>query len=201
MSTYKKEAPVSNVLPFEGTIKGYTIKFLNKNLWKVEGYLEFEDLMQEAHAVYLLVVQKYSAVVTTPSHFMSLYKSALRNKLIDHSVKATEYRKEVTYLYDDEGNEVDIVDTLMGACDNDAIFNNLLDKAPEEVRAVVNFVLQKSKTPAEAVTFWKSQEELWKLQDKKKFLGNEYLCSRLGYDHENVDLVGITYEHFQNPAP
>lgn len=188
-----------HVLPFDGAIKGYTLNFLKKNKWKVSGYLEFEDLMQEAYATYLLIKDRYGTVVDSQAHFMSLYKSSLRNKITDLSLKATDHRKNST-IYDqvDEDSEDSILDLLVGLEDNEAIFDDLVANAPSEIKSVINYVTQPEKSVEENQKFWSQQERIWKLQGKKKFLGNEYLCSRLGFDHNHVDLVGMTIEHFTN---
>lgn len=239
--TQKDENPV---LPFEGTIKGYTINFLRENEWKLDGFLEFDDLMQEAWAVYLLVAQRYSHVVKNQKHFMALYKSALRNKIIDLAAKATDCRRHVTTTSSEEDAQTSILEMVEGDLENEGYLSELIRTASSEVKAVLTFVFQPEKNEEQSLEFWKNQERNWRgwtpagfvealeadadaeivrtdaevIKDcqktcesveevqevlglgKKKFLGNEYLCRCLGYDHNIVDLVQMTHDHLRDAS-
>ena len=67
---------------WEGPIEGYSKNYVAKRLFKLEplGY-EFCDLVQEAYLVFLKCKRMYEP--ENAKHFMSLYKTALRNKFFD----------------------------------------------------------------------------------------------------------------------
>lgn len=82
---------------WEPEIRGWAFNYIRQNKWRYEHIHDIEDLMQDAHLVFLKVAEAYPRVVE-PRHFMSLYKTSLRNALAD---KAREYHRKLDLI--DEG--------------------------------------------------------------------------------------------------
>jgi len=66
----------------------------------------------------------------------------------------------------------------------------MVEQAPEEVKAVLNFYLN---TPQEKI---KTCEAYWNKTNRRKIDGNDYLCEILGYDSNCINLVDRCYEYF-----
>lgn len=67
-------------------IIGWTRKFVIQNRWRTETYNDIDDLMQDAHIVFLKVRDKYPQV-TEAAHFMSMYKTSLWRHFMDRGRK------------------------------------------------------------------------------------------------------------------
>lgn len=68
--------------------KLWVYKAARKNLWRVSGYVEFEDLVQDGCMMWQRIVIRYPNVTHTP-HRMALFKTAYTNHIHDLSKKAT----------------------------------------------------------------------------------------------------------------
>ena len=68
-------------------MEGWTRKFLSRQLWRVEGTYEFDDLLSEAWLVLDKVSRKYTDV--TEKHLMSLYQRSLSNRMHDLANEVT----------------------------------------------------------------------------------------------------------------
>lgn len=65
----------------------WTIRYISKNLWRMHGRYEFDDLMSEAWLVFDKVSRKYIDV--SERHLMSLYSRSLANRLHDLAREST----------------------------------------------------------------------------------------------------------------
>ena len=81
----KKAKVISFVPRWPGPIEGHAVNTVKSFYPKLCAEHEFDDLMQEAYIVFLRCKQRYSGTVDNPSWFMSLFRNALRNKLINIS--------------------------------------------------------------------------------------------------------------------
>ena len=70
---------------WEGPVKGWAVKEVKRNLWRMGNAYEFDDLLQDAYVAFLEVRTKYS--VNSPQHFMGLFKTTFRNMLHDLAVQ------------------------------------------------------------------------------------------------------------------
>jgi len=70
-----------------GSIEGYVMNQIHRNLWRMRGKYDFEDMYQEAYICFDFCCNKYS-LVTEPAHFMALYKKALFHWFYDMMARA-----------------------------------------------------------------------------------------------------------------
>lgn len=78
-------------------VLGYATNFLAKHAWRVQPYLELDDLLQEAYLIFLQLVDRYD--YRSPQHFMAMWKLALRNSMNDWSRQRSQRRQR--YLTDE----------------------------------------------------------------------------------------------------
>lgn len=72
-------------------LAGYSYN-ATRHYWStLSPWYEWEDVQQEAQIIFLLCQRKYTGVVDNPAWFMSLFKTALRNRLIDLAVSIPKY--------------------------------------------------------------------------------------------------------------
>lgn len=64
----------------------WTHNFIRKNQWRAQAWYDHEDLMQEAHIVFMRVRDKYPHVVEAPL-FMKMYQTALWRHIMDSGRK------------------------------------------------------------------------------------------------------------------
>lgn len=75
--------------------RGWIVKTIRENYWRVADYYEFDDLVQDSYLVWKKIVDRYPDV-TEPKHRMALFKTAFRNHIHDVSKKRTLYVERYT---------------------------------------------------------------------------------------------------------
>lgn len=171
------------------------MRIINKNLWRLSNAMQFDDIYQEAYLKFLTLRKKYAGVIDSPKHFMSLYKTALARKITDFSHESTKLRKQVVFtdLEDNFGEEtMDYSDLLIGETDMEGLLEIKLDEAPPDVRMVLNIMINSRPDLLEAI------HDSWFDNGKRKPGGNQFLCSLVGYDHREVDLVARVTDYLEN---
>lgn len=178
---------------FEGAIEGYVVNFLRTNYWRVQGSMEFQDCMQEAHYLFLRLAQRYG-VLDTPQHFMALFKRSWHNHFTNLSNTDTKFRVEVSdsQLASEEGDAtyISIVESLVGETECSGYLLVLLQQAPSDVRTVLSFFMA---APQEVV---ESAFSAWRSSRRKKEGGNNMLCQLLGFA-PGTDVLGRVAEYFK----
>jgi hypothetical protein len=173
---------------FEGPISGWAANYIKKNYWRVAGYLEFEDLIQDAYWKFLVCRDAYPHVIE-PQHFMALFKKAYINHFTDLSNARTatpDYiplqRHPNVDANKAENIEVDVVGELNNAGPVLVAFSEL----PEEARMLLDKL------------FEISAEQIEGGKDKKTRIGrglflrettNECLCRLVGADPKKINLA------------
>jgi len=165
---------------WKGFIEGFVVNYLKKNYWRVESYMTYEDVMQEAHLKFLYVKSKYTAL-KTPQHFMALYKRAFINEFNDFAILATKHRHEVCEEAQDE--------EVSGELANDGELSVMIEQAPSDVKLVLQLLLT---APVEVLDMFSS---VWKKRGKYRDFGNEHLCEILGLEGK-TDIVGKINKYF-----
>lgn len=150
--------------------------------------MQFDDVYQEAYVKFLELRDKYAGVIDSPKWFMALYKTSLANRITDFANQGNRFRRQVCFtdLGDTMGQDGELVpyqELLPGDEDTEAVFEIKLDEAPDYVRQVLSLVVHSRPDMLDAMT------ESWFERGKRKEGGNQFLCSLLGYDHREVDLV------------
>lgn len=145
---------------FKGSIEGYCVNFLAKNLWRLGPTHDREDAMQEARLTFLRCAARYP-LLDTPQHFMALFKTTWANEFNDLSVKATAARLIVSISAlsrtDEDGDEYSPFAESVGETDNEGQLAVMMRQAPREVLLVLHLFLN---APAEllelASTAWRA---------------------------------------------
>ncbi len=121
---------------WEGPIRAWAIKFINKNKWRCDSINDFDDLLQDAYLIFIKISDTYPRVIEQP-HFMSLFKRAMHNQMHDRArymqlkhVLHQETASDVSEFYD-EGEE-----THYG------YVSALLEEAPEELREALELLVK-----------------------------------------------------------
>jgi len=179
---------------FEGAIEGYVVNFLRTNFWRVQGSMEFQDCMQEAHYLFLRLADRYG-VLDTPQHFMGLFKRAWHNHFTDLSNIDTKLRAEVSEsqlsLEEESGmTYISLVERLVGDTDCAGYIAVMLQQAPADVRTVLSFFVV---APQDLVDLTFSS---WRKSRRKKEGGNNMLCQVLGFA-PGTDLLGKVADYFK----
>ena len=188
---------VSFVPSFEGRIEGCVINFLKKNYWRVAGYYEFEDCIQEAYLKFMVVKDGYPEVIDPP-HFMALFKTAWKNRFTDMSNQRTadEAMREADLSGEDKtGNPI----TLTSLMDRNASTHHagrlavLKTSAPIEVKAL----LRAFDEPDKIELLREKCRKIRKGNRKaRRETTNEKLCRIVGLDGEFVSIQRMFVNHF-----
>lgn len=101
---------------WEGVIEGWTIRTVQKHLWRVE--FDFDDLYQECAVKFVHLCEVYPLVVDPP-HFTALYKTACFNRITDLA-KGAMRRSIVELVPDDDFDAVGYDDAELRALVGDA---------------------------------------------------------------------------------
>lgn len=148
--------------------------------------MEFDDAYQELFVKFSEMSERYAGRVTNPKWFMALFKRAVANRITDFANQANRQRRQVCFAelqaLDDP---MPYVDKLIGV-GNVSSLEIMLEEVPDGVREVIAF-LTSGETERLAIA-----SESWEQLGKRKDGGNQFLCSMLGYDHTNTDLVYAT---------
>jgi hypothetical protein len=175
---------------FTGSIEGWTVNYCKLNFWRVNGSMEWDDLMQEAYLVFLRCVGKYPEL-ETPQHFMALYKTAWFHAFTDFAHVDTKLRLLVSETtLTQEGEEVSY--EPIGDLNHDGSLATLIRQAPKEVLMVLNLFLSAPTEIVEmALTSWKGRDR------RCSTGGSKRICQMLGLP-TNLDVLQMVEDHFQH---
>jgi hypothetical protein len=177
---------------FKGPIEGWVVNHMTKNYWRVAKTMPREDLLQEAYVVFLRCKRNYAnkGVVTTPQHFMALFKTAWTNEFTSLSVADTNSRFIVADTTD-YGDGAVTLDS-MGETDNDGSLAIMVRQAPREVLMVLNLFLS---APQELIDLALGS---WNINDRRGKAGSsKRVCQMLGLP-EDLDVLKMTEEYFSH---
>lgn len=175
---------------FKGPIEGWTVNYTKPLFWRVESIMEWRDLLQEAYIVFMRCEARYP-LLDTPQHFMSLYQRAWKNHLTDLSNEATRLRRFVSDTSELEDGEV-IPHEGVGDLDCEGALSILLRQAPDEVRRVINLMLN---APQELLDIVLAD---WKGHDaRRKDGGGRRINRALGFP-DHVDVYRMVEDYFRS---
>ncbi len=123
---------------WEGPTKEWTIGFIRKHRWRCDCIHDFDDLLQDAYLTFLKVSNRYPRVVTQ-AHFMTLYRTALKNEMHDRSRYMQRKREQHQDLSVDAA---DLCPLRIGEASHNGYLNLLIEQAPEGVRLALQCLLQ-----------------------------------------------------------
>lgn len=178
---------------FKGPVEGFIVNFINKNHWRVARIHDREDLMQDAHIVFLRVQLRYQ--VETPQHFMALFVRTWLNHFTDLSRDDTASRIMVQHDYVGEVGEGyqsswDVSGSTVGDTNNDGYLATLIAQAPREVSMVLNLFLNAPQEILDvALSSWQGRDKRFKAGGSKK------ICKLLGLE-PGLDVLKAVEEYF-----
>lgn len=115
-------------------IIGWTRKFVVQNKWRTETINDIDDLMQDAHVVFLRLCEKYPRVVE-PALFMGLYKTALWRHFMDRGRKLKNDILITRHLALEVVAQAPELKSY-----NDGPILSLLSDGPPEIRQLLSFL-------------------------------------------------------------
>lgn len=184
---------------WRGSIESWTKNYIRNNLWRAPRGYEFQDLLQDGYEKFLKCFKKYPEV-TEPQHFMSLYKRAFSNHLHDLSNYASHQTENVAKSSDEEEGD-DLIESAVGEYSNDGEIQNLIQNAPEHVRQVLEVLAKPvNESPLEAPRKFRFGTEKVPISDGGLYnreTTNERVCRVLGWDHTEVDAVGLAKSYIK----
>lgn len=155
---------------WEGATRNWALGFIKKNRWRCDRINGFDDLLQDAYLTYLKIEQKYPRVMGQ-AHFMTLYRTAVRNEMHD---RARYMRRKREQHQDTSVDAAEIIGRI-GEVTNEGYITLLIEQAPEELRLALVCIGQ---NPAALHHQNGHRENL-----------NMKLRRVLGYD-SSIDLIG-----------
>jgi len=159
---------------FKGEIEGWAVNYISRNVWKLGLEHEFDDLLQDAYFYFLKCTDRYSTVVE-PKHFMSLFKTCLRN----HFYELANQRTRRAEVHTEVEQQIELTDDI-----DELETRLLLDSAPTEITALlealgINAGLEATKP-----------QPHFRHANGTRETNNERLCRLVGVDPAEVDMVG-----------
>lgn len=112
--------------------RGWLYLTARKNLWRVEGFCDFDDLIQEGMYCYYRIIKRYPHA-TEPKHRMRLFQIAFINYIHTLAKKRTRSR-EVSVIEADLGDLFDHVKNKLTTYEEAGV---MLAQAPAFVRQIV----------------------------------------------------------------
>lgn len=182
-----ERSQIAYVPKWEGPIAGWTINYIKKNYWKVANSHEFDDLIQECQIKFILCKRKYPDV-TTPKHFMSLYKSAVTR--LFHSLSSKEMaRSDNSHLTPEELARA--AEIYYGKDHNLGPLFVEFSKFPGDIQELIIKLFD-----AKSERISKGKKYSGKLKQRKTT--NEYYCELLGKDPDKFHIADKVRDVLRN---
>lgn len=120
---------------WEGPVRNWAISYLRQQAWRCDSIHDLDDLIQDAFLVFDKVKNAYPRVIE-PAHFMSLFKTALRNHITDKA----RYVQIKRVCHIETASDVSEFYGGVGEVTNEGLLRVALAEAPEEVRAALDIL-------------------------------------------------------------
>jgi hypothetical protein len=159
---------------------------VHKNLWKVEDFYDFDDLVQDGEMCYARVLMKYQRIpnrVRLTPHIMALFKTTFTNHIHDlakYRTRNEPLRVRVSDMGSDGDTENDIWDHVSRGIDV-FDFERLIGEAPTHVAKLLRAIM------AAGSEFLLAKP--YSRRGARRETTNERLCSLIGEDPQQVDLA------------
>lgn len=179
---------------FDEGMRLWIIQTARSNHWRVASWCDLEDLIQDGYLCYCKCAAKYPFLMSRhrPSredkrHFMALLQVSYLHHITDLANDKTESPKEYCVSQLGSAEEgADIWEHISPRTEAEVFFNLLLEKAPKEVRALIDLLIG---DVTRAVSY--------RREGGVRETSNEYYCRLLRLDPEKFDLITLTKNHFQ----
>lgn len=171
------------MLDIDDGVRGWIFKTATKNYWRLAGWYDLEDLIQDGFMHFYRIRERY-ADVKDPPHLMSLFKRCYENHITDLANRRTR-TPELLFidLAPPDSPEYDALDYLGGIEEEIGPLLVLLRQAPSEVREVFELFLTDSglsKLSGPTLRF-----------DGLRETFNEKLCRLLRKDPDHCNVLDV----------
>lgn len=168
-------------------VRPYVINHLKKHYWKLESYMDWEDALAEAQLQFIRTIKRLQnrhCQIENEKHLMSLFKTSWSNHFITLANKATKER----FISTDQDIEQQNIklNSLIAELDNSGLVQQLLQKAPADVRQVLHILLN---APDDLVTLLQNSFH------ENPQLCNTILCRLLNKNPQSINLIKTTLDH------
>ncbi len=167
---------------YEGAIAGWVYNHLKKNYWRVASHHDFEDLLQDAYVKFLHCRSQY--IVSTPSHFMALFKRAYTNHIHDLSVQcSTECDLTDIHCREDTFEYNEVLEGIVGDLTNEGEMMAKFKDVPPEVLEVMKILVDDMRE----IDYTLRRTEMPYLFKRETL--NQFLCRLIGADPKKISIV------------
>ena len=183
----------------QNSLEAWTKSYIKNKLWRLPRGYEFDDLIQDGYEKFLKCYKRYPEV-TSPRHFMALYKRAFINHLNDLSNYASNYTDNHSYTNED-GESEDLIETVVGEYSNHGEIRNLIQNCPDHVRQVLEVLtIPVDKSPLVAPKKYRLGTEKVPICEGgfyNRETTNERVCRVLGWDYTQVDAIHLAKSYIK----
>lgn len=110
----------------------------HRNLWRVSGWVDIDDLIQDGFMCYVICKARYQP--KNRDHFMSLVKITFINHITDLANKRTRTPESPICDIAEAGNDQELLENLAGSDNTDAEVISILARASKEVRLILSVI-------------------------------------------------------------
>lgn len=164
--------------------KRWLAKTASKNLWRVQPFYDYEDLVQEGFWIFYKVKRRYPKV--NKRHLMALFYRS--------------YSNHITYLAESRTKRAEILSCDMSDADNYLdVWDNVCYPQQTEV-----LIAHAPKPVAKLLRALEDDNNLIKLRRpyRQRLAGretfNERLCKIIGLDATSIDLAGMLRQYLES---
>lgn len=172
---------------FKGPIEGYVVNTIHRGMWRFRGTYDKDDMMQEAHIVFLRCAAKYP-ILDTPQHFMSLFKRAWTNRMNDLATNNSRHQLEVSEWSMSVEDDAEWCREHVGELENPGMLLTMLRQCPRDVMLVLNLFLNAPQELLDLAT------KAW-IRRGRGGSEQDMVCALLGLD-PGEDPLGKLKEYF-----
>lgn len=123
---------------FDKGLRRWIVKTAHKHYWRVAGWQDLDDLVQEGFWMFARCHDRYKGAVQNKAHFMALFKISYLNHITTLANKRTQQVDvPISSLIGPETQPLAALEYLGGTEDGDAELAATLLSAPTEIQALL----------------------------------------------------------------
>lgn len=194
-------------------MEGFIVNTAQKEFWRVAGWYELEDLIQDGYMCYYKCKDRYG-VLSVKNHptkgdikwMMALVKTTFNNHIRHKLAGKVRYGSEiaVSQLGAEDSEFDDVWGNIAPPQLEESTLAVMLAQAPAEIKQLIQLLVGDG---AEALGFNRSRNRVSEVGEKKvrrvsqgrrplRETTNEYYCRLMGLDPKRNDLLGLVRGYF-----
>lgn len=180
-------------------MRGWIAQTARSNLWRVAGYYELDDLIQDGymcyakcHSRYTHLSKKRHPLKDDRKRFMRLVQVSFENHITTLAWKRTRLPEQaLSNIVDANTSEQSFWEATLPATQEHMSAAMLLKTAPQEIQALFKLLVD------DALSLGAYARGLGHNRRRiRRETNNEYYCRALGLDPKVFDLIGLVNRHF-----